>query len=218
MGTISVNRLGGMALIIGPIIALISFLIRPGGGLIAGTVDPADAAASIGVLIANSGLATISNAVAPLGLIVLIYGINVVIETNLRGGKGEAIGRLGALFASYALVAWIIGSACALVIAGGNAATAVGALYATATGLNIAGGVLFGLAFVLIGLAASTNENFNRTFALVVLALSMVSTVISVWTALDNSMLQTAGLISGPIYAITTIWAVTVGRNLMKKG
>lgn len=218
MGTISVNRLGGMALIIGPIVAVVSFLIRPGGGLVAGTVDPADAAASIGVLIANSGLATISNAVAPLGLIVLIYGINVMIESNLRGGNGEAIGRLGVLFASYGLVAWIIGSSCALVIAGGNAATAVGALYATGLGLNIAGGVLFGLAFVLIGLAASSNENFNRTFALVIVALSMVSTVLSIWTALDNSMLQTGGMIVGPIYGITTIWSVTVGRKLMNKG
>ena len=217
MGTISVNRLGGMALIFGPIAAVLSFLIRPRGGLVAGTVDPADAAASIGVIIANSGLATISYAVAPLGLIILIYGLNVMVETNLKGDNGEAIGRLGALFASFGLVAWIIGSACALVIAGGNAATAVGALYATATGLNITGAVLFALAFVFIGLAASTNENFNRTFALVVLAVSVISTVISVWTALDNSMLQTAGMVGGPIYMIWTIWGVTVGLNLMKK-
>ena len=42
MGTISVNKLGGLSLALGPVIALIGYFLQPGGMLI-DAADPADA-------------------------------------------------------------------------------------------------------------------------------------------------------------------------------
>ena len=128
MGTMSVNKLGGLALVIGPILAIASFLIRPGGGLIGGQVDPADAAASIGAILADGTMATLSGAGAMVGLIVLLYGIGVVVD-SLKGGNGEALARLGALLLTFALVSWLVGTSAQLVIASGNATPVAGSLY-----------------------------------------------------------------------------------------
>ncbi len=89
MGTISVTKLGGLSLIVGPALAVICFLVRPGGGLVGGSVDPANAEASIGVLLSNADMAGISYFLAPIGLILFLYGLNVLVE-NLKDGNGEA--------------------------------------------------------------------------------------------------------------------------------
>jgi len=47
MGTISMKKLGGLSLIVGPVIALICYFLQP-GGMIIDAADPADAAASLG--------------------------------------------------------------------------------------------------------------------------------------------------------------------------
>ena len=118
MGTISTNRLGGASLIVGPLLAVVCFLIRPGGGLVGGQVDPADASASINVVTANADLAGISFLLAPIGLLALVYGLNVFAE-SLKGGNGEALARYGTLFFLLALMSWSVGSALTVAIAGG---------------------------------------------------------------------------------------------------
>ena len=73
MGTISVNKLGGLSLIVGPVLAVVCFLLRPGGGLVGGNVDPANAEASIGTLMANSGFAGVSFLILPPALFEGLY-------------------------------------------------------------------------------------------------------------------------------------------------
>ena len=216
MGTISVNKLGGLSLIIGPLVGVIAYLIRPGGGLIGGTVDPANAQASIKSLLSNSDLAAISFLLIPLGLILMIYGVNAFVK-SLKGGNGEAVAQYGALFFLLAAIGWITASALTLTIAGGNTGAAAGAVYATGLGINITSSVLGAVAFLAIGLAVSTRDDFNKGFAMVVAVVGAVLLVISIWSALDTSMLQTAGLVSGIGFVIITIWTITLGLGLMKK-
>ena len=59
MGTISVNKLGGFAVIIGPVFALVFFFLSPGGAII-DSADPASAQATISAVLANANLATLS--------------------------------------------------------------------------------------------------------------------------------------------------------------
>lgn len=217
MGTMSVNKLGGLALVIGPILAIASFLIRPGGGIIGGQVDPADAAASIGAILADGTMATLSGAGAMVGLIVLLYGIGVVVD-SLKGGNGEALARLGALLLTFALVSWLVGTSAQLVIASGNATPVAGSLYAGSQGLSNVGGILSSLAFLAISWAVSTRDDFNRPFALIVAAVSAVMFVVAVMAALDSSMLQTAGMVASVVYLITVAWSVTIGLNYSNKG
>ena len=216
MGTISVHKLGGLSLVFGPILAVVSFLIRPGGGLIGGRVDPADPQAAIGVLIANANVAGFSFFLGPIALLVFLFGVRVLVE-SLKGGNGEALARFGSLFLGFSVVAWLISSACALTIAGGNAGPAAGAVYAVGTGINISGGILASLAFLFISLAISTRDDFNKVFALAVVALSLVQAVLAIMSGRDISMLQTTNLVAGFIYTVTVVWSVTLGLGLMKK-
>ena len=65
MGTISMKKLGGLSLIVGPVIALICYFLQP-GGMIIDAADPADAAASLGSVWANTELAHITGLLIPL--------------------------------------------------------------------------------------------------------------------------------------------------------
>ena len=115
MGNISVNKLGGMSLIIGPWLALVFFFLQPGGPFI-GTADPADAAATIAAVVANSGLGQTVSVVIPIGLLILLYGI-FVFQGNLRSnGNGDALSRYGTLLIMFGMVGWVIGSGVSLAI------------------------------------------------------------------------------------------------------
>ena len=216
MGTISVRKLGGLSLIIGPIVAVVCFLIRPGGGLVGGTVDPADAGATIGVLMANSDLAGISYLLGAVGLIMLLYGVNVLVGT-LKGGNGEALARYGSLLLLLAAVGWVTSSALDLAIAGGSAGAAAGAVYVISLSINIMAGLLSALAFLGISLGISTRDDSNKVFALIVAAVSAVLVVFAVLSGRDLSLLQTAGLVAGIGYIITVAWSVTLGLGLLKQ-
>ena len=50
MGTMTSNKLGGLALTFGPLLAVLAYLLSPGQGLIGGQVDFADPQAGIGAL------------------------------------------------------------------------------------------------------------------------------------------------------------------------
>lgn len=217
MGTISVNKLGGLALIIGPIVGLASYLIRPGGGIVGGTVDPADATGSIGVLVANADLASISFLLGPIGAILLLFGIGNIVKNVLKGGNGEALGSLGTLMVLFGTVGWMIAAALSGVIAGENAGTAVGAVYVIGLGINVYTGIIVSIGFFLVTLAASTNDFFNKPFTLVAAAAAAVALVCAVLAGNDLSMLQTTSMIAGICWLVLTVWSITVGLNLMKK-
>ena len=217
MGTVSVNKLGGLSLIVGPVVAVVCFLFRPGGGLIGGNVDPANAEASIGTLMANSGFAGVSFLILPLALTIFLYGLNVLVE-NLRGGNGEALARYGVLFFLLALVGWVTSSALLLAIAGGTAGPAAGAVYVIGLAINISSSILGGLSILAMGLAISSRDDFNKIFALIVAAIGALLTVLAIMSGRDISMLQTANQIGGVGYVVTVAWNVTLGLSLLKKG
>lgn len=217
MGSMSVNRLGGLSLVMGPILAVVCFLLRPGGGLVGGSVDPANAEAAIGNLIANSDMASISFLLAPIGLILFLYGLRVLVD-NLSGGNGEALGRYGVLFFLLALVGWITGSALLLSIAGGNAGAAAGSVYVVSLAMNITASLLGALSILAMGWAISTRDDYNKLFALIVAAIGALLVVLSLMSGRDISMLQTTNQIGGIGYVVTVAWNVTLGLKLMKKG
>jgi len=215
MGTISVNKLGGLSLIVGPVLALICYLIRPGGP-ITDNADPANAAASIMALMGNSDLASITGILLVVGLILLLNGVRTLRE-SLRGGNGDALAGLGALLLLFATVGWIIGTALTTTIAGGSAGAAVGALYVAALGINISSGMLAGLAFLCISLGVSTRDDSNKPLALIVAVASAVGFITSILGGRDLSTLEMMNNIGAISYVITTIWMVTLGLRLMKK-
>ena len=101
-------------------------------------------------------------------------------------------------------------------IAGGNTGAAAGALYAAGFGLNLTGGILSGVAFFLVGLGVSTNANFNRNFALVAAAVSVILLVVNIVVANDTSLQLTLAPVVGVGFIVFTIWSITLGQKLSK--
>ena len=215
MGTMTSNKLGGLALTFGPLLAVLAYLLSPGQGLIGGQVDFADPQAGIGALLSNGGIAAITSTLAPIGLIILLHGINTLVE-QLRTGQGGSIAGLGRVFLVFGIVAWMVGGSFQAAIAGGNTGAAAGALYAAGFGLNLTGGILSGLAFLLIGLGVSTNANFYRNFALVAAAVSLVLLVVNIVVANDTSMQLTLAPVVGIGFIVFTVWSITLGQKLGK--
>ena len=221
MGNMSVNKLGGLSLILGPVVSIISFLVRPGGGIVGGNVDPADSAASIGVLLQNSGSAGISFLLLSIGLIVMLFGLSVLVN-NLKDGEGLAVGRIGLLFILLATAGWVASLALTLTIAGGSvpavATQSGGAIYAAGLGINVLSSILaaVGFTFVVLGLLAS--GKYNKNFTLLVLVLQLVTVVTSVMGGNDLSFLQTASMIAGGVYVVTVIYVANIGRSMLNEG
>ena len=222
IGTISVNKLGGLAVIFGPVFTLVFFFLQPGGAII-DAADPASAQATISAMLANSGLATLCSVLIPVGLLIMLFGM-IVVQGNLRSdGNGDALSRLGLLFLMIGIVCWVIGSGANLAIAGTDlpveqAIPAYGSLYAATLGLSTTGGLLTGIGFLAISLAISTREDYNRTFALVAVAAAVVSIVVTIIGGMDSSQLELTTQITGIPYLIHTAWVITIGRKLIREG
>ncbi len=215
MGTISANKLGGLSLIVGPVLALIFYFLAP-GGLLVDAADPADAVANITATLGNTGLAHITAFVIPLGLIILFYGVHVFTE-GLRGGNGESLGRYSVILWLLATVGWVLVSALTHVIAG-DAGPAAGALYAIALGVGQMSSVLFALAALTLSLAISTRDDFNKITAYVIAVVSVVILVASIIGGMDKTQLELTNQIGGIGYLVFTLWSITLGLALVKKG
>ena len=215
MGSMSLKKLGGLALIVGPMLAVLSYLIRPGGGIIGGTVDPADAAASIGVLLENGDLASISLTLIPIGLVIMLFGFRVLTES--LSGSGAALSRLGFTFGLFGVVGWMIGSALFATIASGNSVSVAGALYAAGLGINTLASIMAAFGFVAITYGIYLNEQWahRKTLTLVIVVVQVVLLFSSLYAGMEITFQQTAGMLGGGGYFLTVIWGILIGRELM---
>ena len=77
MGDISISKLAGYSLIVGPILALISYFIQPGGilGIGGEMADPTDSAAVVTLLADNAELGTLTALLFPVGVLIFLSGI-----------------------------------------------------------------------------------------------------------------------------------------------
>jgi hypothetical protein len=222
MGNISVNKLGGISIALGPVIALISYLVQP-GGLLNGNIDPSDASAAILETVSNSTMAHITGFTVILGLGMLVYGISTVVA-NMKGGNGEALSRYASLFWVVALAAWTIQSGLGHILAGQGAAIAAGSgalagvLYAASQGISNIAGAAAAVGITALALAASTRDDFNKIFSLVVAASGIVAVVCAVTGLSDPAQANLMTQIGAICYIIWTIWSVMLGRDLIKKG
>ncbi|MDP6771044.1 MAG: hypothetical protein QF704_10145 [Anaerolineales bacterium] len=218
MGNVSVNKLGGLSLIIGPWLALVFYFLQPGGPFI-DTADPANAAATIAAIVGNSGLGQIVSVVIPIGLLILLYGISVFQGTLRNNGNGDALARYGMMLITFGIIGWTIGSGLNLAIAGAAAeqAPAFGTIYGASQGVGTVSGILAGLGFTALALGVSTRDDYNKIFALAAVAAGIVAVVVTIIGGIDSAQLQTMGNINGICYVVHSLWVLTIGLDLLKK-
>ena len=106
MGTISVNRLAGLSLIFGPIVAFVFFLIEP-GGLLIDSAEPSDAVGTITAKGANAALTNVTNIAIILGLALILSGLYALMRNVTLEGNGKAFVQMGFFMVFVGLTGWI---------------------------------------------------------------------------------------------------------------
>lgn len=218
MGTISVNKLGGLALMVAPVITLIFFFLQPGGSFV-DAQDPAISEKTIDAMVSNAGLGKLTSIVIPIGLLVFLWGI-FVLQGNIRSnGNGDALSRIGAQFVLVGVIGWVVVSGASLAITGTDvvadqAASTFKSLYLATVGINTISGIIAGLGFLALALAISTREDYNKLFALVAAVAAVVAVVAAIISGFDIEQLEAMNLITGITYLVHMVWFFTLGRSL----
>ena len=220
MGTISVNKLGGLALMVAPMITLIFYFLQPGGAII-DAADPANTKATITAMVSNAGLGKVVSIVIPIGLLVFLSGILVLQENVRSNGNGGALSRIAVLFILAGIIGWVVSSGASLAITGSGkeAAEAVplfASLYSATLGIGTVAGILWGIGTLALALAISTREDSNNIAALVAAVAAVVAIVVTIIGGLDSTTLETMTLISGITYLVHMVWFFMLGLNLSK--
>lgn len=217
MVNISINRLAGLSLIVGPILAILCFFLQPGGPLV-DTADPANSSEVIAAIANNSALAHITGILAPFALILAVYGFSVLQNGIASDGPGEAVSRLGIQFIVFAIIANIIGFAVMQAIAGPAGETQVAeSLYAVGNAILGSGYALFGLGIFLFATAiCQVSEAAAKITAGIASVAGLVALIAALIGITNCSALQTVGIISGICYMVITLWAITLGARLIR--
>jgi len=208
MGDISVNKLGGLSLIVGPVVCLVFYFIQQ-LGVIGSDVDPADGNAVVAALAGNSSLATLTSIGISIALIIMLHGI-----VRLAFESSDALSSLGMKFVIVGTVGWVIASGLTAAIAGdiNN-----GGLYGGALGINQFSGIVWSLGFLLVVLGVSGRDYINKNVAYVVALVAIVGLVTGIIGGFDTSTLQTMNLIGGICYIIFTLWSIWLGKDMMAR-
>ena len=208
MGDISVNKLGGLSLIVGPVVCLVFYFIQQ-LGVIGSDVDPADGNAVVAALAGNSSLATLTSIGISIALIIMLHGI-----VRLAFESSDALSSLGIKFVIVGTVGWVIASGLTAAIAGdiNN-----GGLYGGALGINQFSVIVWSLGFLLVVLGVSGRDYINKNVAYVVALVAIVGLVTGIIGGFDTSTLQTMNLIGGICYIIFTLWSIWLGKDMMAR-
>ena len=209
MGDISVNKLGGLSLIVGPVVALVFYFIQQ-FGVIGSNADPAIGSEVVPKLMANATLATITAIGITVGLIILLHGI-----VNLVRESGDGLSSLGVKFVIVGTVGWVVSSAITAAIAGGDQST--GVLYGASLGINQFSAIVWSLGFLLAVLGISGRDYINTNVAYVVALVALVSLVTAVIGGIDSGTLQTMTLIGGICYIVFTLWSIWLGKDMLAR-
>ena len=208
MGTISANKLGGLALMAGPVVCLVFYFIQQ-LAVKGNTVDPAEGNAVVAALTANSTLTTLTSIGVSIALIVLMHGI-----MRLAVESSDALSSLGIKFVVVGTAAWVVASGLTAAI-GGDVNN--GGLYGGASGINQFGGIVWSLGFLLVVLGISEKDYINKNVAYIGALVAVVSLVTGIIGGFESSTLQTMQMIGGICYIIFTLWSIWVGKEMMAR-
>lgn len=217
MGTISINRLGGLSLIVGPVLALVFFFMAPGQMLVEQT-DPTDTAGFVKVMQDNALLTHLTSFVIPLGLVMMLFGFYALQGLVRTGGNGDSLSRLGITFLFFGVIGWVMSSGMGHIVANTDNTDIAKSVFQASGGFNIVGNLAGALGFLAFSLAISTRDDFNKNMAIIAALASGVLLITTVIGTSDNTQANTMGMIGGISYIVVAAWSVMIGMAIHKKG
>ena len=219
MGTISVNRLAGLSLIFGPIIAFVFFLIEP-GGLLIDSADTSDAVGTITAKSANATLTNVTNIAIVLGLSLILSGLYALMRNVTLQGNGKAFVQMGFFVIFVGLTGWILSGGVDFILADAQSSDqireSVPVFYAGSAFLY-AGGIALGFGGFIFALGLSTRDDFNRTVSLLAALVSLAVMVFFMIAILNNDSRDTFLTLARGCYVLLVIWYGYLGFGLMNR-
>ena len=219
MGTISVNRLAGLSLICGPIIAFVFFLIEP-GGLLIDSAEVSDAAGSIRAKSANAALTNVTNIAIVLSLTLILSGLYALMRNVTLQGNGKAFVQMGFFMMLVGLTGWILTGGIDFVLADAQTAAQIQAsvpVYYVGSALLYAGGIALGFGGFIFALGLSTREEFNRILSLLASLVNLAVMVFFMLAILSNDGRDTFITLARGFYVLLVIWFGYLGTRLMNR-
>ncbi len=219
MGTISVNRLAGLSLIFGPIIAFVFFLIEPGGMLI----DRAEVSDAVGTITAkgsNAALTNVTNIAIILGLALILSGLYALMRNVTLQGNGKALVQMGFFMIFVGLTGWIFAGGVDFILADAQTSDQISGsvpVYYAGSALFYAGGITLGFGGFIFALGLSTRDDFNRIISLLAALVSLAVMIFFMMAVLDNGGRDTFISLARGCYVLLVIWYGYLGSGLMKR-
>ena len=219
MGTIYVNRLAGLSLIFGPLIAFVFFLIEP-GGLLIDSAKLSDAVGSITSKGANAALTNVTNIGIILGLTLILSGLYALMRNVTLQGNGKAFVQMGFFVIFVGLTGWILAGGMDFILAdaqtGDQIRESVPVYYVGAAFLY-AGGIALGFGGFIFALGLSTRDDFNRIISLLAALVSLAVMVFFMIAILNNAGSDTFITLARGCYVLLVIWYGYLGFGLMNR-
>ena len=219
MGTIAVNKLAGLSLIFGPIIAFVFFLLEPGGLLIE-TAKVSDAVGSITARSSNPELTNITNIGIIIGLALILSGLYALMRNVTLQGNGKALVQMGFFMAFVGLTGWMLSSGMDFILADAQSDAQIAGsvpVYYVGAALLYAGGITLGFGGAIFALGLSTRDDFNRIISLLAALGSLAVMVFFMLAVLDNDNRDTFISLARSFYVLLVIWYGYLGLGLMNR-
>ena len=219
MGTISVNRLAGLSLIFGPIIAFVFFLIEPGGLLIDST-EVSDAVGTITAKGSNAALTNVTNIAIILGLALILSGLYALMRNVTLEGNGKAFVQMGFFMIFVGLTGWIMSGGMDFILADAQTSEQISGsvpVYYAGSALFYAGGITLGFGGFIFALGLSTRDDFNQIVSLLAALVSLAVMVFFMMAVLDNDGRDTFISLARACYVLLVIWYGYLGVGLMNR-
>lgn len=216
----AMNRTGGWALIVGPLLALGFFLVEP-GGLLIDRADSTDAVAGIAARASNTALTHLTALVVPFGLTLMLFGFIVLQAGAIREGGGIGAALLAVVFLGVGTIVWGITQGLNHPISEIDVASAqslsVGlALNEVQSAGRVLGGLFAAAGFLVLSLSPWMRARSNTLAAngVVIVSLIALAGLIAGIFAVD---LRAEGImISRACYFVWVAWSVYLGTQLIK--
>ncbi len=216
----AMNRFGGWALVIGPLLALGFFLIEP-GGLLIDRADTTDAVAGITAKASNTELTHLTSLVVPFGLALLLFGFIVLQAGAIREGGGIGAALLAVLLMGLGTSAWGITQTLNHPISEIDVSSAqslsVGlALSEVQSSTRLLGGLFAAAGFLVLGLSPWMRGRSNTLAANGVVLISLVALGSLIVGLFAVDLRAEATTIPRACYFLWVAWSVYLGVGLIR--
>ena len=219
MGTISVNRLAGLSLIFGPLIAFVFFLIEP-GGLFIDSVDPTDTVGAITAKASNASLTKITNIAIVLGLAMILSGLYALMRNVTLQGSGKAFVQMGFFMMFVGLTGWILSTGIDFILADATIPDSLAAavpISHVGSALLYSGGITLGFGGFIFALGLSTRDDFNQIISILASLVSLAVMIFFLVAVLDSGSRDTFLTLARSFYVLLVIWYGYLGVGMMNR-